>query len=164
MDARRALEASLPFVLAACGGAAAPPPDAPHAAAVPESPAAACLRTAGAQRTPAAKEPDRVGAKHVLVKYGGAKGAPAAITRSREDACLRALEARDKLRGGADFGEIVAAYSDETGAATRGGSLGRVERKELVAPFADAAFELDIHQLSDVVESPFGFHVIMRTE
>ena len=164
MAAPRALAASLPFVLAACGGAAAPPPEAAHAATAPESPAAACLRTAGAVRTRAATEPDRVGAKQVLVKYSGARGAPAAITRSREDACLRALEARDKLRGGADFGEIVTAYSDETGAATRGGSLGRLERKELVAPFADAAFELDVHQLSDVVETPFGFHVILRTE
>jgi peptidyl-prolyl cis-trans isomerase NIMA-interacting 1 len=162
MPARHVLSASL-LVLAACGGAA-PPLDSPRAASVPESPATACLRTAGAQRGHAAREPDRIGIKHVLVKYTGAKGAAATITRSREDACLRALEARDKLRGGADFGEIVAAYSDETGAATRGGSLGRMERTELLAPFADAAFELELHELSDVVETLFGFHVILRTE
>ncbi len=162
MAARHVLASSL-FVLSACGGAA-PPPEAPRPAAAPESAAAACLRTAGAQRTASAKEPERVGVKHVLVKYAGSRGAAATVTRSREEACLRALEARDKLREGADFAEIVGAYSDETGAATRGGSLGRVERKELVAPFADAAFELEDHQLSDVVETPFGFHVIMRTE
>jgi len=168
MIARSALETSL-LVLAACGGLActriASPADGPPAtSAAAPSPAAACLRTADAQRTPAPGEPDRIGLKHVLVKYAGSRGAPATITRSREDACLLALEARDKLRGGADFGEIVTTYSDETGASTRGGSLGRMERKELVAPFADAAFELESRQLSDVVETPFGFHVILRTE
>ncbi len=164
MISRHALFTSL-LVVAACGGGA-PRPDSPPADRAPaaESPAAACLRTAGAQRTRAPGEPDRVGIKHVLVKYAGAKGAAATITRSREDACLRALEARDKLRAGADFAEIVGSYSDETGAATRGGSVGRMERKELEPPFADAAFELSIHELSDVVETPFGFHVILRTE
>jgi peptidyl-prolyl cis-trans isomerase NIMA-interacting 1 len=164
MAARHACFASL-LALAACGGVA-PPPGGPPAERAPaaDSAATACLRTAGAQRTAQSKEPDRVGVRHVLVKYAGSRGAAATVTRSREDACLRALEVRDKLRGGADFAEIAAGYSDETGAATRGGSLGRVERKELVAPFADAAFELEIHQLSDVVETPFGFHVILRTE
>ena len=100
----------------------------------------------------------------MLVKYYGAKGAKPAIARSREEACLRAIEARDKLRGGADFSKMVIEYSEEPGAASREGSVGSVERSDLVRPFADAAFELDIGQLSDVVESDFGFHVIVRTE
>src|SRR4051812_32329526 len=95
-------------------------PPAPPAPPAGETPAAACLRTAGSPRSVSPKEPARVSAKHVLVKYAGAKNAAASITRSREDACLRALEARDKLRGGADFAEIVKLYSDEAGAATRG--------------------------------------------
>ncbi len=155
------LAASL--VLASCAAPAEPAKSAPSPS-VAETPAAACLRLAGAQRTPSPREPARVGLKHILVKYAGAKNAPAVVTRSREDACLRALEARDKLRGGADFAAVVGSYSDEAGAATRGGSLGQVERKDLVPAFADAAFELEPSQLSDVVESPFGFHVILRTE
>jgi parvulin-like peptidyl-prolyl isomerase len=152
--------ALLALSLPACGAA----PAAPPAAAPAETPAAACLRTAGAKREKRAGEPARIGAKHVLVKYDGAKGAKAPIARSREEACLRAMEARDKLRGGADFSKIVIEYSEEPGAASREGSLGSVERGDMVPPFADAAFELDIGQLSDVVESDFGFHVIVRTE
>jgi peptidyl-prolyl cis-trans isomerase NIMA-interacting 1 len=163
MLARSAL-LSLASVLAACGGPAAPAQTAGDPAPVAESPAAACLRAATAPRARGAHEPERIGVKHVLVKYAGARNAGAAITRSREEACLRAAEARDKLRGGADFAAIVSAYSDEAGAATRGGSLGQVERKDVVPPFADAAFELDPNVLSDVVESPSGFHVILRTE
>ncbi len=101
---------------------------------------------------------------HVLVKHTGSKNPPDGVTRSRGEACMRAMEARDKLRGGADFGEVVKAYSDEPGAATRAGSLGQVKRSDLLAPFADAAFELDRAQLSDLVETEFGFHVILRTE
>ena len=102
--------------------------------------------------------------KHVLVEYAGAKRAAPSITRSREEACLRAMEARDKLRNGADFADVVKEYSDEPGAATRGGSIGTIERGDVAPPFADAAFELDVNQLSDVVETDFGFHVIFRTE
>jgi NIMA-interacting peptidyl-prolyl cis-trans isomerase 1 len=151
------------LLLSACAPAE-PAKTVSSAAPAAETPAAACLRIAGAQRAVSPKEPARIGVKHVLVKYAGARNAPASITRSREDACLRAMEVRDKLKGGADFAEVVKTYSDEPGAATRGGSIGQVERKELAPPFADAAFELDVGMLSDVVESPFGFHVIVRTE
>lgn len=154
--------AALALALPACG--APTTVTAPAAAPAAETPAEACLRTAGARREKRAGVPARISAKHILVKYYGAKGAKPAIARSREEACLRAIEARDKLRGGADFGKIVIEYSEEPGAASREGSVGSVERSDLVPPFADAAFELDIGQLSDVVESDFGFHLIVRTE
>jgi parvulin-like peptidyl-prolyl isomerase len=124
----------------------------------------ACLAAAGAKRARFSGEPAKVTVRHVLVKYKGAKNAKDDITRSREQACLRAVEARDKIRGGADFGEIVKQYSDEPGAATREGSIGAVERKDVAKPFADAAFELSLNQMSDVVETEFGFHLIFRSE
>jgi parvulin-like peptidyl-prolyl isomerase len=123
-----------------------------------------CLALAGAKRARATDEPDKVTVKHVLVKYAGAKNADDKVQRPREAACLRALEARDKIREGADFAEVVKQYSDEAGAATREGSIGSVSRKDVAKPFADAAFELKASQLSDVVETEFGFHVIFRTE
>lgn len=164
---REALLGALVLAALGCGGAQPAAPATAAAAAGPATPAtpgAACLDLADAKRTPKPGEPAKVGAKHVLVKWSGAKRADASITRTREQACLRALEARDKLRAGADFAEIVKAYSDEPGAATRGGSIGTVERTDVAPPFADAAFELDVNQLSDVVETDFGFHVILRTE
>ena len=164
-------------LLAACGGGT-PAPAAPAASADPAPAAAAppaaapkdnaaveqCLATANAKRARFSGEPAKVGLRHILVKYKGAKNAAASITRSREEACLRALEAREKLRNGADFDAMVKEYSEEPGAAGRNGSLGTVERKDVVKPFADAAFELSINQMSDIVETDFGFHLIYRYE
>ncbi len=77
---------------------------------------------------------------------------------------MRAEKARDQLATGASFDDVVSEYSDEPGAATRGGTLGAVKREELAPPFADAAFRLEVDQVSHVVETKFGFHVIMRTD
>ena len=144
---------------AGCGGAAAPAPAQP---AVASSPAAACLALAGTPRAKKPGEPAKIGVKHVLVKYAGAKNASPSVTRTREDACLRALRARDALRSGTELDAVVKEYSDEAGAESRGGSLGPVERKDLVPAFADAAFELAVGEFSDVVETDFGFHVVSR--
>jgi hypothetical protein len=144
-----------------CGGGT-PSPAAPAASA--NSPAAACFATAGAKRQRNPSEPSKISVRHVLVQYTGSKNSRPPVSRSREEACLRALQARDELRGGADFVEVVKKYSDEPGAASRSGSLGTIERKDAAPPFADAAFELHPKEFSDVVETDFGFHVIMRME
>jgi peptidyl-prolyl cis-trans isomerase NIMA-interacting 1 len=152
------------LLVPACG---APPPAAAPAdggaRVAAAAPGAACLAAAGAKREARQGEPARLGVKHVLVRYAGAERGGDA-TRTREQACLRALEARDKLRAGADFAEVVKEYSEEAGAASREGSLGSIERGDVLPPFADAAFELEVNQLSDVVETRYGFHVILRVE
>lgn len=151
--------------IVACGGA---PPNTPAPSttsdAPSDSPAGRCLAIAGAKRAQKPNEPAKVTAKHVLVKYAGAKKAPATVTRTREEACLRAEEARAKLEQGMSFADVVKAYSEEPGAATREGSLGAFERDQMAPPFADAAFELRPGETSHVVETAFGFHVILRTE
>ena len=153
------------LVLVAMFSCGAPPkPDAAAPTSGGDSPAARCLATAGAKRERKPDEPAKVTVKHILVKYAGSKRADASITRTREDACLRALEARAKLEQGTSFGDVVKSYSDEAGAASREGMLGAVSRSEVAPPFADAAFELHVGDVSYVVESEFGFHVIMRTE
>jgi len=149
----------------ACGGApssglassATPPPGGGGAAE-------RCLADADVKRERKPSEPDRITVKHVLVRYDGARGAAPTVTRTREQACLRAQEALAKLKEGIAFAEVVAQYSDESGAATREGSLGAIERTDVLPAFADAAFELKIREVSDVVETPFGFHLILRVE
>lgn len=66
-----------------------------------------------------------------------------------------------QLRAGGDFATLAKAESDDPGSAAQGGNLGQwMKREDLVAPFADAMAKLDIAQLSDIVETQFGFHII----
>ena len=158
--------APLLLLLVACGGGAPleAKAKAPTAAAAPDSPAGRCLAIAGAAHPRRPDEPAKIGAKHVLVKYAGARKAKPEVVRTREEACLRAEEARAQLADGRSFAEVVSRYSEEPGATTREGSLGSVERAHVVPAFADAAFELKRGEVSQVVETDFGFHVILRTE
>jgi hypothetical protein len=110
------------------------------------------------------KPPDSIAAQHVLVAYKGAKNAPKGITRTKADAKKRAEEVRDKARAGEDFSKLVETYSDDPGAKERMGSLGKITRDKVVKEFADAAFALGVDKVSDIVETPFGFHVIKRNQ
>lgn len=104
---------------------------------------------------------ERVAASHILVSYQGADQAGSQIKRTREEALLRAKEARDRLLAGGDFAELAKLYSDDpTG--PRGGFLGGFTRGAMVPAFEQAAFKLPVGSLSEIVETPFGFHIIRR--
>ncbi|MBM4376605.1 MAG: peptidyl-prolyl cis-trans isomerase [Deltaproteobacteria bacterium] len=107
---------------------------------------------------------ETIGARHILVMHLGSQARPESVVRSRDEALARAREVLGKLKAGADFAALVDAYSDEPGAAERGGDLGVFPRNAMVKPFSDAAFKLTVGELSDVVETRYGFHVIKRTK
>ena len=115
-----------------------------------------------ASLTTAKAGPSVISASHLLVQYRGARSAGMHITRSKEEALARALEAFDAANTGVDFTTLVTEYSDAPGAASRGGALGKFSRDQMVPEFSDAAFELEVGQVSQVVETPYGFHVIRR--
>ena len=115
-------------------------------------------------RATVARQPKEIGARHILVMHVKSKSKPERIRRTREEAKARAEECLRKIRGGASFEDMVKEYSDEPGAADRAGDLGVFDRNQMVKGFADAAFSLKVGEVSEVVETPFGFHVIKRTE
>lgn len=110
------------------------------------------------------KEPKSIGAKHILVMHNGSERKPPTVNRTKEQAKQRAEEAYAKAKAGEPFDKLVLQYSDEPGAAERSGDLGVFEKKVMVKAFSDAAFKLKVGDVSEVVETPFGYHVIMRTE
>jgi NIMA-interacting peptidyl-prolyl cis-trans isomerase 1 len=158
--------------LPACDGSEAPgapsassPPSArppPGATTAPDATATAAAATSAAAVDPT--PPAQIAAQHVLVAYKGAKSAPKEVTRTKEEAKALAGEVRDKAKGGADFAELAKAHSDDLGSKERLGSLGTFRPEEMVEPFSKAAFALPVGGVSDVVETPFGFHVIKRNQ
>lgn len=68
-----------------------------------------------------------------------------------------------QLKDGADFAELAAEYGTD-GTATTGGDLGFFSFGEMVEPFSAAAFDLDVNELSDIVETEFGYHIILKTD
>lgn len=74
------------------------------------------------------------------------------------------LELRSRILKGERFSSLAMAYSEDLGSAKKGGELGFRSRDELVKSFADAAFNLADGQVSQIVESEYGFHIIQMIE
>jgi parvulin-like peptidyl-prolyl isomerase len=108
--------------------------------------------------------PAKIAARHVLIQWMGCQNAAASVVRTREQALAVAKDVLRRAKSGEDFARLAVEFSDEPNAGQRGGSLGRFGKGAMVKAFEDAAFALQPGQFSDVVESPFGFHVIQRTE
>ncbi|GJQ62453.1 MAG: peptidylprolyl isomerase [Melioribacteraceae bacterium] len=70
----------------------------------------------------------------------------------------------DSIKAGADFAELAKANSDDPGSAVRGGDLGFVKRGVFFTEFESAAYALQEGELSGIVESPVGFHIIELLE
>ena len=160
---------SLPLILClslgACAsltepGNGAPPPQPEPVASQPEAAAPAPTPAP----TPAPAPEQSIAASHVLIQYKGSMRAAPTITRSKDEAKKLATDVMNKAKKGQDFAALAKQYSDEPGAKDRAGALGKFTKGQMVKPFADAAFALKPGEISDVVETDFGFHVIKRTE
>ena len=102
---------------------------------------------------------ERMEASHILVQYAGAERAPASVTRTREEAQALATALRQKIAAGESFTTLARTASD-AGSKAKDGSLGVIRRGEMAPAFEKAAFALPKGGISDVVETPFGFHII----
>src|SRR5882724_7975589 len=104
-------------------------------------------------------EPEQRRASHILIALKrGADDAEKASARERAAQILSQLR---KSPGG--FAELAKKNSGDPGSAPQGGDLGFFTRGMMVRPFEDAAFKLKPNQISDLVESDFGFHIIKIT-
>jgi parvulin-like peptidyl-prolyl isomerase len=107
--------------------------------------------------------PTSIAARHILISFVGARGATEETTRTREQALQLAAEIVELARTDPnDWDTLAGEYSDDPGG--NGGDLGSFGRGQMVPAFERAAFGLRIGEVSDPVESPFGFHVITRYE
>ena len=99
--------------------------------------------------------------RHVLIRFAGARNAPPELTRTRDEARAAIDVVRAELLGGADFADLARERSED-GSAERGGDVGTLGRGRMAEAYELAAFALAENELSVVVETEFGFHVIQR--
>lgn len=105
------------------------------------------------------QQSERVRASHILI--GVPEGADPA---AKQAALAQALEVLSQVKGGGDFAALAKQFSTDPGSAPGGGDLGYFERGQMVGPFEQAAFGLAPSQTSEIVESPFGYHIIRVTD
>jgi peptidyl-prolyl cis-trans isomerase SurA len=160
----------LTLILGACGGEAAPV-DAPL---VSEAPAEAAAEPSAEQEVAVPGEEwerstdteivgPRAKARHILVAYEGAAQAQDSVGRSKDEAEVLAARLRAEVLGGADFTALAKEHSDGS-TASRGGQLGTFGMGVMHENFERAVFELKVSALSDVIQTPFGFHIIERQQ
>lgn len=103
---------------------------------------------------------EQVNVRHILIKtpVPGADGKP--DPKGTEEARTKAADVLKQLKAGAKFEDLAKKYSDDPGSATKGGSLGWIEKGRTVPEFEKASFSLAKGATSDLVQSSYGFHII----
>ncbi len=104
------------------------------------------------------QKPEQVKARHILVKT-----ASDASEAQKAEARQKIEDVRKKAVAGEDFATLAQEYS-EGPSNSRGGDLGYFSRGQMVKPFEEVAFALEKDEISDIVETQFGFHIIQVTD
>ncbi|PNU21518.1 hypothetical protein C2E25_01245 [Geothermobacter hydrogeniphilus] len=99
--------------------------------------------------------PEQVRASHVLIRV--ARDADNKVRKKKRELAEKILA---EAKAGKDFAKLAAKYSDDKASVAKGGDLGYFTRGTMVKSFENAAFALKPGELSDIVTSPFGFHII----
>ena len=101
----------------------------------------------------------KIKASHILISYQDSEGKiDSAAAKLKMDTVLA------KLSSGESFEEVAKQYSMDPGSKDKGGDLGFFERRMMVKEFDEAAFNLEIGQVSNVVKTNFGYHIIKCTD
>jgi peptidyl-prolyl cis-trans isomerase NIMA-interacting 1 len=107
-----------------------------------------------------AKEVD---VQHILIRYRGAGGDfEARVRRSKKQARALAERLLEEVRAGADIAELAREHSDGEATDPRGREYARITAAFPIAAMETAALALEPGEVSDVVESPYGFHILQR--
>jgi peptidyl-prolyl cis-trans isomerase SurA len=101
----------------------------------------------------------KIKASHILISYFNPEG-----QMDSASALLTVDSLVAELKAGVDFDELVLKYSDDTGTKNKGGDLGFFERRMMVKEFDEAAFKMEIGEISEPIQTNFGHHIIKLTD
>lgn len=100
----------------------------------------------------------KIRASHILVSFNQ-NG-----TVDTAKALEKIKDIQNKIKGGEDFAELAKQFSDDKGSGVNGGDLGFFSRRMMVKEFDQAAFKLKVGEVSDIVKTRYGFHLIKLTD
>jgi len=110
-------------------------------------------------------EYEEVKARHILIAFKGSPAAQAGKKELTEDEAKAKAEAiRKEVAGGADFATVAKRESDDTGSGAQGGDLGSFGHGQMVPEFEKAAFEAKPGEITPVIRTQYGYHIIQVQE
>ena len=101
------------------------------------------------------EKPETVKARHILIGFKGDM-----TEDQKKELRKKADDVLKKAKGGDDFAQLASEYSDDPGSKTKGGELGYFPKGNMVPEFENAAFNLKPGEISNVIETPYGYHII----
>lgn len=104
------------------------------------------------------RTPERVHVRHLLLMTQGKPKEEVTKIRAHIDDLLK------QVKAGADLGKLAAQYSEDPGSKVKSGDLGWVTRGQMVKNFETASFSLKPNEISDVVTTEYGFHIVQALE
>lgn len=108
-----------------------------------------------------AREYEQVKARHILIApKGSAAAQPGKKELTDDEAKAKAEDLRKQIVGGASFEELAKKESDDVGSGARGGDLGSFGHGQMVPEFEQAAFSTKVGEVTPVVKTQFGYHII----
>lgn len=105
------------------------------------------------------KMPEMVKARHILIRV-----APQSSQEDKNKAMEKAEDILKRIKGGEEFEKLANELSEDPGSKSKGGDLGFFPKGRMVKPFEDAAFALKPGDISSVIETQFGYHLIRVDE
>ena len=106
---------------------------------------------------------DEVEASHILIKTTDDNNKPLSEAEQKK-AKEKAEKVLKEVKAGGDFAELAKKYSQDPGSAANGGALGAFGKGMMVKEFEDAAFGMEPGEVSDLVKTDFGYHIIKVTD
>ena len=108
--------------------------------------------------------PERVRVRHILIKTPPAGPDGKVDPKAVDEARAKAQEVLKQIKAGGNWNELAKKYSGDPGSADKGGELGWIVKGQTVPEFEKTAFGQNVGQISDPVQTMFGFHVIQTEE
>jgi len=119
------------------------------------SPSDADLQRMYSQNLEAFRTPERVKARHILLKTQGKPASEEAAIKAKGESLLK------QIKGGADFAKLAKENSEDTGSGANGGDLGDwITHGQMVPEFDKAIFALKVGETSDLVKTMYGYHIV----